>query len=78
MGGRSARQKMPQEIFIKGCGGMACCTYAEVARAMDRAFAAPSRQPLPTDAVFAALAPGGPAPKGSAPRPGSEPGPNPG
>ena len=35
---------------------MACSSYAEVAAAMDRAYAVPSDQPLPADQVFAALA----------------------
>ena len=47
---------MAQAIFIKGCGPMACSSYAELTAEMDRAYAVPPDQPLPVDRVFTSLA----------------------
>ena len=46
-------QGMPRLIFIKGCGLMACSSYAEITAAIDRAYEAPAGEPLPLDQVFA-------------------------
>jgi hypothetical protein len=73
---------MPQAIFIKGCGRMACATYAEVVAAMDRAYALPRDQPLPVDQIFASLAREAdcerPSPEAFPPAPPPAPTPEPG